>query len=263
VGGVVRDAAVASPEKRAAVIAWEEQDNVRFTRQYTAPLLARLIGPPSAKGSVLSVGCGVGIDVDVLVDLGWDAYGIEPGYRAEAWARRRHRDRLKAVDGRALPWEDGRFDAATSYGVIEHVGAVGDSVEVQDDVWQARVDFAREVARVVRPGGSIVLSTPNRLFPIDFFHGTDRFGLRWHSPKERFTLSFDDMRRLFVDEAGCRSITSISQDRAFVFARSKTHLWGRMLAAPTRAVLARTGTRALAPLARTPVMPFLIVRIER
>ena len=35
-------------------IEWEEQDNVRFTRQYTAPALVRLIGPPSAGGSVLS-----------------------------------------------------------------------------------------------------------------------------------------------------------------------------------------------------------------
>ena len=257
------DATVASPDKRAATIAWEERDNVRFTRQYTAPLLARLIGPPSAGGSVLSAGCGVGIDVDVLTDLGWDAHGIEPGYRGEAWARRRHPDRLRSADGRALPFADARFDAATSYGVIEHVGAVGDSVAVHDDVWEARAAFARELARVTRPGGAIVLSTPNRLFPIDFFHGTDRFGLRWHSPKERFTLSFDDMRRLFVDGAGCRSIRPLSQAGAFVFARSRTHLWGRVLVPPTRAMLASTGTRAMAPLARTPLMPFLIVHIER
>jgi len=248
---------------QAETIAWEEEDNRRFTLEYTAPLLSRLIGPPSAGASVLSVGCGVGADVETMAELGWDAHGVEPGYRGTAWERRRCPQRLHPADGRDLPFERGRFDAVTSYGVIEHVGAVGDSVRVHPDVDEQRERYAREIARVVRPGGSIVLSTPNRLFPGDFFHSPNRFGVRWHSPRERFSVSYGDMERLFVGVAGCRAIRPLGLAGAFVFRRSRQHLWGRLLAPPARLAFRALGWRALAPLARSPLNPFLIVLVTR
>jgi SAM-dependent methyltransferase len=245
------------------VIAWEELDNQRFSRQFTAPLVSRLVGPPSAGTSVLSVGCGVGADVETLWKMGFDAHGVEPGYRSDAWSRRECPDRLHSALGQELPFGDGEFDAAVSFGVIEHVGAIGDSVEVHPDVWEQRQSFAREVARVVRPGGAIVMSTPNRLFPIDFFHATDRFGLRWHSPSEAFSVSYGDMRRLFVEHAGCTSIRPLGMDRAFVFKRSQTHAWGRVLAPVARAGLAAAGVWPISLLQKSPVMPFLMVHIAR
>lgn len=222
-----------------------------------------MIGAPSSGASVLSVGCGVGADVEALWRLGFDAHGVEPGYRADAWAQRGCPDRLHEALGQSLPFPDGRFDAAVSFGVIEHVGAIGDSVDVHPDVWDQRVAFAREVTRVVRPGGAIIMSTPNRLFPIDFFHSTDRYGLRWHSPREAFSVSYGDMERLFVEQAGCRSIRPLGMSKAFVFKRSQTHAWGRVLAPVTRAALAAAGTWPVSLLASTPLMPFLMVRIDR
>lgn len=226
-------------------------------------MLSRLVGPPSAGTSVLSVGCGVGADVETLWRMGFDAHGVEPGYRSEAWARRACPDRLHSALGQQLPFGDGRFDAAVSFGVIEHVGAIGDSVDVYPDVWEQRQIFAREVARVVRPGGAIIMSTPNRLFPIDFFHATDRFGLRWHSPKEAFSVSYGDMRRLFVEDAGCASIRPVGMEGAFVFKRSQTHTWGRVLAPLARAGLAAAGTWPISLLQATPVMPFVMVHVAR
>jgi SAM-dependent methyltransferase len=244
-------------------IEWEERDNRRFTLEYTAPLLSRLIGPPSAGGSVLSVGCGVGTDVEALAGLGWDAHGIEPGYRSAAFARRSCPERLHSADGKALPFPDGRFDAVTSYGVIEHIGAIGDSVEVYHDVLEQRRAYADELARVTRPGGAIVLSTPNKLFPVDFFHSPNRFGLRWHGPREPFSVSYGEMKRLFVEEAGCRSIRHLSLANAFVFRRSRARLWGKLLVPPARVMMAGMGLPALAPVARSPLNPFLIVHITR
>lgn len=246
-----------------ATIEWEEADNRRFTLGYTAPRLARLIGPPSAGGSVLSVGCGVGTDVETLAELGWDAHGVEPGYRSEAFARRGCPERLHAGDGKELPFPEARFDAVTSFGVIEHIGAIGDSVEVHPDWREQRRAYAAELTRVTRPGGAILLSTPNRLFPADFFHSPNRFGLRWHGPREPFSVSYGDMERLFVEEAGCRSIRPLGLSGAFVFRRSRQQLWGRLLVPPARALMAAMGLPALAPLARSPLNPFLIVHITR
>jgi SAM-dependent methyltransferase len=212
---------------------------------------------------VLSVGCGVGSDVETLAELGWDAHGVEPGYRREGWARRSCPERLHEADGRSLPFPDARFDAVTSYGVIEHVGAIGDSVRVHPDYWEQRVRYALEVARVTRPGGSIVLSTPNKRFPGDFFHSPNRFGVRWHSPREDFSVSYGEMARLFCDIAGCRSIRPLGLRGAFVFRRSREHVWGRALAPPARLAFGALGWRPLAPLARSPLNPFLMVHITR
>jgi SAM-dependent methyltransferase len=248
---------------QSEVIAWEEADNRRFALEYTAPLLTREIGPPSAGGAVLSVGCGVGTDVEALAELGWDAQGVEPGYRREAWARRRERERLHEADGRDLPFPDSRFDAVTGYGVVEHIGAIGDSVEVEPDHWAQRVRFAREVARVTRPGGAIILSTPNKLFPADFFHSPNRHGVRWHSPREAFSVSFGELERLFVGEAGCRAIRPLGLSGAFVFRRSREHLWGRALAPVARVAFRALEWPPLAALARSPLNPFLIVLVTR
>lgn len=51
-------------------------------------------------------------------------------------------------DGRSLPYADGSFDAAFSVSVLEHIPGEGDSAAV------------RELVRVVKPGGLIVVTVP-------------------------------------------------------------------------------------------------------
>ena len=51
-------------------------------------------------------------------------------------------------DGRALSYDDNSFDAAFSVSVVEHIPDQGDS------------DAMRELVRVVRPGGLVVITTP-------------------------------------------------------------------------------------------------------
>jgi SAM-dependent methyltransferase len=52
------------------------------------------------------------------------------------------------ADGRALPFEDESFDHAYSISVLEHIPGDGDAAAL------------RELARVVRPGGRIVVTLP-------------------------------------------------------------------------------------------------------
>ena len=83
-----------------------------------------------------------GIDVTSV-----DAFASE----IETWRRLaggRPRLSFEVADGRALPFEDASFDHAYSISVLEHVADDGDAQAL------------RELARVVRPGGRVVLTLP-------------------------------------------------------------------------------------------------------
>lgn len=73
---------------------------------------------------ICSIGCGTGYDVELLNDLGYDAYGIDPGSRTEDWKKRsiEIQKKLKVGFARDFPFEDKKFDFIYALEVIEHVG---------------------------------------------------------------------------------------------------------------------------------------------
>lgn len=109
------------------------------------------IGYPIAPGGrVLDIGCGVGDDVLALLDLGYDAYGVDV---LELWdkdfvcyweerekPRGSHLQRLHAIrlPEYKLPFPDAHFDFAFSQQVFEHV-------------FNPEEVFS-EIARVLKPG---------------------------------------------------------------------------------------------------------------
>jgi SAM-dependent methyltransferase len=123
---------------------------------------AALIHDASIDGAtVLNVGCSVPLDeiayahrVErwVATDLGDETIGIA----REAARGRLHPDlfgRLEfaVADGTALPFDDASFDVAISLSTVDHV---------PDGAGRQR--FIDEMARVVRPGGRVVVTVPNR-----------------------------------------------------------------------------------------------------
>jgi SAM-dependent methyltransferase len=100
---------------------------------------------------VLEIACGSGFGAGMLADAGATSVVGADVSEEVVEAARRECDRpgveFVQADGTALPFPDGEFDWVTSFETIEHIPRYE--------------DFVRELRRVVRPGGGLVLSTPN------------------------------------------------------------------------------------------------------
>ena len=81
-----------------------------------------------------------------------------------------------------------------------------DTLVVSENWQEQRQLFIDLALRVTKPGGCILIACPNRLFPVDFYHGGKSYAgihMRFHSPQERFLPSYGDIQSLFnnhVDE---------------------------------------------------------------
>ena len=178
----------------------------RFVQRYLLSKLQRL---GLGKAKILSAGCGLGEDVAELRRQGYEAYGIEMwGLRASKWADLdRSPEWYYLADARKLPFGDRAFDIVLCVGLIEHIGAVGDSSQLYPDWREQRTGFLREVLRVSKHG--VFVTTPNRTFPADLNHiATDnklllwigrRTGIWFHPPLQRFYLSYHDIERHIRD----------------------------------------------------------------
>lgn len=105
---------------------------------------------------VLDVGCQTGALPIALSKLGAAVTGVDVSERLVEGARIRARGHGTSPDfavavAEALPFADASFDAVTFVDVIEHVADARAAV--------------RELARVLRPGGTLYLFGPNRLSP--------------------------------------------------------------------------------------------------
>lgn len=173
----------------------EEEYEVGLARNYVHPLIESL-GFRPGNCSVLSAGCGLGSDVDLLNELGYPTWGLDIGSRVLAWATRNHVERLCRADIREMPFPDNSFDFVLSLNTIEHIGTVGDSNRVTPDYLEQRKLAMQSLLRVTKPGGYLLLSGLSRTIPFDFGHIQEVKFVRIHSPWEKFLLNFNDIRRM-------------------------------------------------------------------
>jgi len=114
---------------------------------------------------VLDVGCGMGMYTLAFLRYTPHVFGVEIETDRVREARVRAKGVARSV-GEALPFADNAFDVVFSHEVLEHVA---------DD----RL-CAREVVRVARPGGRIVIFVPNRAYFFEthgiYWRGVYRFG---------------------------------------------------------------------------------------
>jgi 2-polyprenyl-6-hydroxyphenyl methylase/3-demethylubiquinone-9 3-methyltransferase len=105
---------------------------------------------PLTGKSALDVGCGAGLLAEPLARLGAEVTAIDAAPELIDVARDHAKRQGLAIDYRAAAVEDieGQFDLVTSLEVIEHVADP-----------QA---FVKAIAKRLKPGGLLIMSTPNR-----------------------------------------------------------------------------------------------------
>ena len=134
----------------------------RTSKVYTLACIPQ--GGPLA---ILDVGCGTGENSEAIAAKGHAVCGVDISAQAIAKYRQRGFDgRVMDIEN-GLDFPDGTFDLVFCSEVIEHLTAP----EV----------LARESLRVLKPGGHLVLSTPNSAFWV--YRGLGLLGFTVAAPR--------------------------------------------------------------------------------
>lgn len=108
---------------------------------------------------VLDLGCGWAFGTHWARTLGCRVCGVDLAHDQLAWARDALPGaaglRLVQANAKRLPFRDGSFDRVVSVEMMEHV--------YRPD----RDAVVAEIARVLRPGGRVAISTPNPDSPVE------------------------------------------------------------------------------------------------
>jgi SAM-dependent methyltransferase len=136
------------------------------TPRNLAKRLARITRHVRPGVRVLDAGCGAGEYVAALSRLGYDVQGVEylPEKVAQWGGAHRGDPRVQQGDLMRLPFPDGAFDAVLLNEVLEHVP-------------DERATLS-ELRRVLRPGGVLLLFSPNRRWPFETHGVYSRTGRR-------------------------------------------------------------------------------------
>jgi SAM-dependent methyltransferase len=122
------------------------------------------LAPRCAGREVLEAGCGEGYGADLIAGIARRVIAVDYDEAAVAHVRSRYQ-RVEAIQANLaeLPLPDASLDVVVNFQVIEHL-------------WD-QAQFVAECARVLRPAGLLMVSTPNRVTfspgrdtPINPFH---------------------------------------------------------------------------------------------
>jgi SAM-dependent methyltransferase len=146
----------------------------------------RRLAPRCAGRDVLEAGCGEGYGADLIAGVARRVVAVDYDEAAVAHVRSRYPsvDVMRA-NLAELPLPDASLDVVVNFQVIEHL-------------WD-QTQFVNECARVLRPSGVLMVSTPNR---ITFSPGRDTPINPFHTRE----LNADELTELLVD-AGFRAVS--------------------------------------------------------
>lgn len=160
---------------------WESKINNLETQKRIKVVFGKLFNTNDLKGrNFLEVGCGLGYFSEKAFKMGAKVTGIDVGGKLVQKTKQRvPKGNFFVVSASKLPFKDNVFDTVLSTEVIEHV-----------DMQQKAIS---EMCRVLRKGGILVITTPNKIFKPLFdlmslinirpYHGNEKWLYPWHLKK--------------------------------------------------------------------------------
>src|ERR1700758_1846545 len=132
-----------------------------------------------AEREVLEAGCGEGYGADLIAGVARRVIALDYDEATVAHVRARY-PRVQVIHGNLaeLPLPDASVDVVVNFQVIEHL-------------WD-QAQFVGECARVLRPSGLLMVSTPNR---VTFSPGRDTPVNPFHTRE----LNADELTELLID----------------------------------------------------------------
>ncbi len=137
---------------RAAQAARNDGKEAYFRlHRYRYAAVLEMLPPPPA--NVLEVGTTPGQFTRLLVESGYYVAGVDldPHNRAALWDELGVEVRQANLEQEQVPFDDAQFDCVVFSEVIEHLV-------------YSPLPVLREFSRVLKPGGTLIISTPNELY---------------------------------------------------------------------------------------------------
>ncbi len=160
-----------------------------------AAKLRRIEGRLPVRGRLLEIGCGRGFLLDQALRRGWDASGLEVEGSAAGNLLPGLEGRVRVVpgDGDFAELEPQAFDVICSYQVFEHLPRPAEAL--------------RAWVRALRPGGLLVVDTPNA-----GGLGARRHRGRWahHARRDPFVLFTPDALEGLFRRSGVRVLQRVN-----------------------------------------------------
>jgi 2-polyprenyl-3-methyl-5-hydroxy-6-metoxy-1,4-benzoquinol methylase len=193
----------------------EREEEIEAWRRMVVPVFRRgadLIERSMSRGRLLDVGTGYGFFLALMQSRGWEVMGLEVSPTGAQYGRERWGLSILSQPWEQTSFHEGEFDVVTAFYVVEHLSDP--------------MAFLREVHRILRPGGMILMRYPHTTPIKDILSLMRIKNDLYHLPFHLSDFSPRTMRRA-LEQTGFTKINTVIG--GFTVPSNPTGKWGGLV----------------------------------